>query len=168
MSLKITPIQFNILSDQNGNKLFEFPCDTTLDKIIPDLWSDVVKYMNYYPFAFGVSGTTYPGYRIMKKEEFEACKGKFCDNYNKNKGIKFLPNKNCNGALMWYAFVETEKILLEYEETYCKTTETEKMIIHNSHDNIYFSHRTIDIGKLSLCPFAIGNSGYMILLIPEL
>lgn len=168
MSLKITPIQFNILSDQNGNKLFEFPCDTILDKIIPDLWSDVVKYMNYNPFAFGVYGQTYPGYRIMKKKEFEENKELFCSSYVKNKGIKFISNEVCCGASRWFVIVEKERLYLNWEETYCKTTECEKMIIYNSYNRDFFNRLIINIDKLSLMPFEVDNKSCMILMVPEL
>jgi hypothetical protein len=40
-----------------------------LDNIIPDLWNEIIKYMGYH-VVVGHSFGTYPGYRQMRKNEF--------------------------------------------------------------------------------------------------
>lgn len=87
MSLIITPKYTNTITDSKGNKLFKFPGDTTLDNIIPDLWNDIIKYLNVPLFIFGLESANYPGYRVLKRDEFDIYKNKFVDYYIKNQGI---------------------------------------------------------------------------------
>jgi hypothetical protein len=54
-----------------NEKVFDFPADTILDNIILDLWNHIAKYLNHH-FVVGDSVTIYPGYRPMRKDEFNA------------------------------------------------------------------------------------------------
>jgi hypothetical protein len=80
-----------IICDQNKKRILEFPNDTILDRIILDLWNDIVRYMDYHPFVIANASETISGYRKIKAEEFE--KDKFLDYYFKNYGIKNMSIK---------------------------------------------------------------------------
>jgi hypothetical protein len=70
MSINIADETYRIIRDHNKNKLFEFHIGTLLDIIIPDLWNDIVKYMDY-TFFVGPNTKEYAGYRKITKIEFE-------------------------------------------------------------------------------------------------
>ena len=92
MSLKITPQTINTITNSNDQSIFEFPANTILDKILPDLWTLITNY--YYcdkPLAFG-NYTTNPEYRLITQEECETkdFKQLFLNCYYHNKGIYCL------------------------------------------------------------------------------
>jgi len=66
--MKISTVR--VMHDSNNKKVFEFPIDTLLDNIILDLWNDIIKYVDYH-IILGANNSIYPGYRKMKKEEFD-------------------------------------------------------------------------------------------------
>ena len=74
-----------IVYDLNGTKILEIPIDTSLDNIIADLWSGIIKYMDYHPFIISNADRIIPGYRSIRKEEFNG--KKFTDHYFENGGI---------------------------------------------------------------------------------
>jgi hypothetical protein len=76
-------MQPNIIIQNNNGTILEFPNGTLLCSIFPDLWNEIIKYMDYYPFVLGYDATL--GYRILKRTEFD--KEKFLDYYFKNGGI---------------------------------------------------------------------------------
>jgi hypothetical protein len=103
MSLVIKPKNTQIICNHKGKQLFEFPNSTLLDNIFSELWNNILRYMNYYPFAVGKSEIIYPGYRSMTIEEFNSNKKILCDYYWKNRGLISLDTKignNINAFLM--------------------------------------------------------------------
>lgn len=83
----ISELHTKIIRDFNGDKLLKFPMDTLLDMICDDLWSEMIKYLEYH-IAIGDYSESYPGYRLMRKEDFN--KKKIGNYYAKNKGIPYL------------------------------------------------------------------------------
>lgn len=76
MSISIIEKHTKTIYDSNKKKIFKFPCDTELDRIIMDLWGHIARYIGIvcYPYALGNSNTAYPGYRNLKRDEFNAKK----------------------------------------------------------------------------------------------
>lgn len=87
--IRISETTLKIIYGHHDNQLVKFHKGTTLDNIIPDLWSVIVTYMQY-PFIVGLSSEKYDGYRPLTEIEFNESKGKFFDNYNKNEKIIVL------------------------------------------------------------------------------
>jgi hypothetical protein len=87
MSISITDVSYRIIWDAQKNELFKFHTGTMLDRIIPDLWNDITRYMNY-SFAIGLSSKDYPEYRKITIIEFNECQDKIFDNYFANHGIE--------------------------------------------------------------------------------
>lgn len=83
MSIKTETI--HTLYDINKNKILKFPTNTQLDSIIQDLWPNIIKYLNYHPFAFGLD--VHLGYRKMTTSEFNKNIEKFKRYYVRNKGL---------------------------------------------------------------------------------
>lgn len=90
MYLTITQKHTNVIKDSKGNKLYKFPCNTLLDDILIDLWSEIIKYMYYHQYALGIHNKTHIGYRKMTKDEFDSHKVNFLNYYWMNKGIYSL------------------------------------------------------------------------------
>lgn len=86
MSLIIAPKHTKTISDIYENILFEFPENTLLDNILPDLWSEILKYQ-VVPFIIGDPNLTYPGFHLISKDEFLDCVDDIMEYYHSNKGI---------------------------------------------------------------------------------
>lgn len=80
-----------VVYNSDNKKVFGFPIDTLLDHIIPDLWHDIIRYMNCEIFI-GNSTTKYHGFRSMKKEEFN---GKQIMDYYWGKSLGTFMKINC-------------------------------------------------------------------------
>lgn len=63
--------------DSNKKKILKFTLGTLLDKILDDLWNDIVKYLDYHLYIFGTYGESYPGYHQMTQIEFRIQRDKF-------------------------------------------------------------------------------------------
>lgn len=94
MSLKIIDRHIKTIYDKNGKKIFKIPGNTSLDHILTDLWTEILKYMDYYPFAMGTdkgndkeNGIEQLGYREITYEEFDKKKEQFIRYYWKNHGL---------------------------------------------------------------------------------
>jgi hypothetical protein len=92
-------VAYRIIYDTNDKELFKFHIGTVLDRIIPDLWNDITKYMNYI-FGIGLTLNTYSNYRPITKIEFGECKNKFFDYYSANDGLVNLLDKI--GTYLYY------------------------------------------------------------------
>jgi hypothetical protein len=88
-SVKIT----KTICDKDNKKILKYPIDTILDNIVNDLWTDIIKYMDF-EFAIGCSHEIYAGYRKINEKEFEEFKSIFGTYYAKNGGIKILPGSS--------------------------------------------------------------------------
>lgn len=106
MSLTMIDVNIRKLYDDDGKKLLTIPQYTSLDKIIIDLWSVIVKYMDYYPFIIGIEK---PGYRRMTMDEFNVASLKFICYYGKNNGIYFFGKINFGDN---YLMIEDKAIIL--------------------------------------------------------
>lgn len=80
------------ICDINGKKLLKYPENTLLDAIINDLWNDIIRYLDYHPFAIGFQVETYTGYRAISQGEFNPFE--FRKYYMKNKGVPNLVPRN--------------------------------------------------------------------------
>ena len=66
MSMSVTISQ--VISDNNGKQMFQFPKNTLLDNILIDLWNNIMRYYTT-PFAVGLRNKTYPGYRLVTEDD---------------------------------------------------------------------------------------------------
>jgi hypothetical protein len=80
LMIRISEVTLKIIHDINNNHLLKFQTGTTLDNIIPDLWSVIVTYMQY-PFIVGLASEKYDGYRPLTETEFYESKDKFFGTY---------------------------------------------------------------------------------------
>lgn len=127
----LTIVNKRSIYDKNGKKLLTIPQDTSLDKIIIDLWSVIIKYLDYHPFIIGIN---VPGYRRMTFGEFDDMKTKFV-NYNKdNNGIYFYGNLDYDNYIMT---IEGKALLLNnYPLTLVFGTSKDKITFDWDIDNV--------------------------------
>lgn len=81
-----------IVMDSKGNKIFKLPSDTILDNIIPDLWTDIIKYQYTCDFILCDNWNQFPGFRIVKRDEWPQIQSKFIEYYDKYGGIPNISN----------------------------------------------------------------------------
>lgn len=82
--MSISIVDKRTIHDKNGKKILNIPINSLLNNIIIDLWGDIVRYMDYYPFIIGIDK---PHYRKITLDEFENMKIKFMEYYWKNNGV---------------------------------------------------------------------------------
>lgn len=85
MSVKIKNI--NIVYNSNNDNILQYSPNTLLDRILVDLWNDIIKYLDLHPFIVCDKIAYHYPYRPMKKEEFGLYANKFVDYYYKNNRI---------------------------------------------------------------------------------
>lgn len=95
MSVKIVTVSTKKVIDSNDNIIYEFPGDTLLDNILPDLWPSIISYQHCnHPFKIGKKNTQYTGYRVIYDEECDTKQFSklFIEYYEKNNGLYSLDN----------------------------------------------------------------------------
>lgn len=86
--MKISAVK--IVYDSTDKEILKYPVDTLLDNIYYDLWNVIIKYLDYHPFIINHCVSNCPGYRPVKKNEFNL--NKFLSYYFKNYSIPTLNN----------------------------------------------------------------------------
>ena len=94
MSVKVIPY-FNQIVNSNNQKIYNFPANTVLDNILPDLWSKIIEYYYHHKtFAFGTEKTKKSNYRQVGRREFKTAgfKKLFSECYFGYNGLHCLSN----------------------------------------------------------------------------
>lgn len=78
MGISIKSITIRRVFNERNNLIYQFPAETLLDNIIPDLWPTIIHYENTkIVFGLGNYNDAYPGYRLVN--DIECMKGSFHD-----------------------------------------------------------------------------------------
>lgn len=119
--------------------LFTFPCDTILDKIILDLWNDIIKYINIPSFAIGLKSVNYQEYRELKDGEFYRYRHEILKYYSVNKGIKNIFNLNLMNAIL---VINDLQVMTCEGRVACDCDDDKKLITIRHQNELFTGHFT--------------------------
>lgn len=108
--------------DSSGNALLQFPDKSVLLNIIPDLLSNIIKYLGNHLFAIGEFYALYDNYRLVKNEDLEndELKNLFAYLYRLNIGVlNLMDNPDyCRGFPVYCENHCQNACLLSFNEIY--------------------------------------------------
>jgi hypothetical protein len=161
--MKIVTVTVRKIYNDNGIVIFEFPAKTLLDKIILDLWNEIIKYINCHEFILWNFSVPCPGYRKVRKNEFETLKKSFINYYNKNEGIPNILNTNCPIATQFIIDENYTDTIHTFFTTLCKYSDDKTKIVLYNWMKLEIEDISINAQKINLDR----NENRLVLMIAE-
>lgn len=145
MSLRIGTKYTRTLIDSNGKEIYEFPANTLLDNILPDLWNDIMKYIKRDKFILRNRLLPCPGFRKVTKDEFVILENDFMNYYKQNGGITNYQNTDYSQIMY---FIVDGYYVFSYKNNSGSTTceySIDKTKILINLNNSYVSNVSVDL-----------------------
>jgi hypothetical protein len=153
-----------MIMDSKGNKIFKLPSDTLLDNIIPDLWTDIIKYQYTYEFILCDNWNQFPGFRIVKQDEWPSMQSKFLNYYNQYGGIPNIANFKSDNDHS-YLVMDNNYVDLYGHYVTCDVIKNDtKIVLMGNNNTIMNSNFTIRNHTI----VKIDDIDHLVLMVPDL
>ena len=116
------------IRNSKKKKLLKIPMDTHLDKIVNDLWYDIIRYIDYYPYLITDDPLKCLGYRIINSNEFN--KDMFFNYYLDHNGINAYGRIKCGILLIGDHCAKIGKLAIQCD--LCISNDTIKFYTNSS------------------------------------